>query len=424
MTIDCRVLTFVDLFAGCGGLSLGLEQAGFQPIFVNEIDHDAMETYLRNRDDRFPLLRSRHHLHDIKDLLNDREIRLRGLVNDFRKHYSIDTTQGDLDLLTGGPPCQGFSAIGHRRSYLVDRASIPSNHLFQDMAQVICRLSPKIFLFENVKGLLSAKWTPAGRAGEIWDDVLNTFGEIPGYSVSYALVHARDYGVPQNRPRVILIGLRDDIGFRPNPNLRASGLLPEPLGRAPGIVELLGDLVDPSYSPGMRVTSRYPRSATTAVQKDVRQDPETGKIYRKGDLVSEQIYSVHRPDIVKKFQYMIDNSGEIPLALRTSKFAQRLLPREWGPSGPTITATSLPDDYVHFIQPRILTVREWARLQMFPDWYQFYGKRTTGGLRRAGDPSAGKHERELPKYTQIGNAVPVSMAHAIGQHLRHILEGS
>ena len=118
---------------------------------------------------------------------------------------------------------------------------------------------------------------------------------------------------------------------------------------------------------------------------------------------------------------MIDHGGQIRPEDATKKFAQRVIPARWGPTGPSITATSLPDDYVHFSQPRILTVREWARLQTFPDWYRFAGKRTTGGRRRAGDPSAGDWSRELPKYTQIGNAVPVWLARAVGEHLRGLL---
>ncbi|QNP47047.1 DNA cytosine methyltransferase [Sphingomonas sediminicola] len=89
-----------------------------------------------------------------------------------------------------------------------------------------------------------------------------------------------------------------------------------------------------------------------------------------------------------------------------------------------MTATSLPDDYVHYAQPRSLTVREWARLQTFPDWYRFEGKRTTGGLRRAGNPREGNFDREVPKYTQIGNAVPVRLAERVGEHFRRILEAS
>jgi DNA (cytosine-5)-methyltransferase 1 len=119
---------------------------------------------------------------------------------------------------------------------------------------------------------------------------------------------------------------------------------------------------------------------------------------------------------------MIENGGKIPEEMMTKKFAQRVIPKRWGPGGPNITATSLPDDFVHFSQPRSMTVREWARLQMFPDWYEFSGKRTTGGRRRAGDPSKGDWKRETPKYTQIGNAVPVKLAEEIGNHLKKLIQ--
>ena len=151
---------FVDLFAGCGGLSLGLEKAGFHPIFVNELNKDAMESYLKNRDDIEPRLRlPEFHINDVKKLVTTKG-RIKKLINDIKKEYKIDCQKGELDLVVGGPPCQGFSGIGHRRSYSVDKEQQPSNHLFQDMAWVVSKLRPKIFLFENVKGLLSAKWTP------------------------------------------------------------------------------------------------------------------------------------------------------------------------------------------------------------------------------------------------------------------------
>ena len=107
---------------------------------------------------------------------------------------------------------------------------------------------------------------------------------------------------------------------------------------------------------------------------------------------------------------------------KTKKFSQRVIPKKWKESGPNITATSLPDDYVHFSQPRSLTVREWARLQMFPDWYEFEGIRTTGGARRAGMPDSTADQIETPKYTQIGNAVPVKLASLIGGHLKYFLQ--
>ena len=142
----------------------------------------------------------------------------------------------------------------------------------------------------------------------------------------------------------------------------------------------------------------------------------------KGDPLTEHDYSKHNDKILAKFRAMHANGGMVPSEFQTKKFAQRLLPARWGKEGPTITATSLADDYVHFSQPRVLTVREWARLQMFPDWYQFAGKRTTGGIRRAGNPREGIFDREVPKYTQIGNAVPVGLAKAVGEHLANILE--
>lgn len=137
--------------------------------------------------------------------------------------------------------------------------------------------------------------------------------------------------------------------------------------------------------------------------------------------MTEQEYSHHSEAIVSKYQHMIETGGEIRNEDRTKKFAQRLLPREWPDGLPTITVTTIPDDYIHYQQPRILTVREWARLQMFPDWYQFKGKRTTGGIRRAGNPREKVFDREAPRYTQIGNAVPVRLAEAIGRHFMVIL---
>ena len=96
-----------------------------------------------------------------------------------------------------------------------------------------------------------------------------------------------------------------------------------------------------------------------------------GEVLGQGAILTEQEYSKHSPHIVTKFKHMLENEGEIPEALKTKKFAQRVVPKYWGDNGPSITATSLADDYVYFSQPRTFTVREWARLQMFPDWYQF-----------------------------------------------------
>ena len=423
--MEKKALKVMDLFAGCGGLSLGLEQAGFVPLFVNELNDDARSTYIRNRDERHPwLAETGFHSSDVKQMVLDKRF-VPALEKRFASDFGVQ--HGELDLLVGGPPCQGFSGIGHRRSYSVDKEQLPSNHLFQDMAALIHRLQPRAFLFENVRGLLHSRWTSEGKKGEIWSEVLGTYQKIPGYTVSYSLVLAKDYGVPQNRPRVLMVGIRDDV----KANIQREGKAEDAIARgylpprmhaeqAPDLVDLLGDLVDPDYENG-GATTRYPSPARTKIQKWLRTPMAGGNPLRKGEPVTEHEYSKHNERILAKFRAMHANGGAVPKEFRTKKFAQRLLPAHWGKEGPTITATSLADDYVHFSQPRVLTVREWARLQMFPDWYEFAGKRTTGGIRRAGNPREGIFDREVPKYTQIGNAVPVGLAEAVGRHLAGIL---
>jgi DNA (cytosine-5)-methyltransferase 1 len=411
---------FIDLFAGCGGLSLGLEQAGFFPLFVNELNSDAMETYLKNRDAQFPHLRKRFHANDIKSIVSDKDFFNR-LFSDLSSQFGQQIKVGEIDLVTGGPPCQGFSGIGIRRSYSVDKSQLPSNHLFQDMAYFIHNIRPKIFLFENVEGLLRSRWTKDGIKGEAFRDVLKTFNSLEGYNVKHKLIHAKDYAVPQNRPRVLLIGVRDDLTKSDTSGDDAvlAGFLPPPIGMYPHLIDVLSDLVDPTFEYGGK-TLKYVNTANSKWQKEIRTLPN-GQILKKGSRLTDQEYSKHSPSVRARFQAMIENGGIIPPEMKTKKFAQRLLPERWGNKGPSITACSLADDFVHFAQPRSLTVREWARLQTFPDWYEFAGKRTTGGIRRAGNPRENIFDREVPKYTQIGNAVPPRLGLEVGKHILRIL---
>jgi DNA (cytosine-5)-methyltransferase 1 len=444
-----RLYSIIDLFAGCGGLSLGFENAGFTPVFVSELDRDAIATYLLNRHHRLggqrftenPELRC-NDAHDLDgkrleklaaDLKAIAEV---GFRMDARARPSTGAGS-TLDVIAGGPPCQGYSGAGIRRSYSVDRKEIPSNHLYQRMASVIRQLRPRVFLFENVRGLLNARWTRED-GDLIFPHVRNEFRAIPGYEVRWSLVFAKDYGVPQNRPRVLLVGIRKDIlaassSLAPDADPEdavACGFLPrgEP-GEYPDLQDLLGDLVDRdvagvlrcgSFPKGPFETTAYPLPALEPVQYLLRLGTNGSK--KTDGPLTEQRYSKHKREVVDKFDHMLRSGGEIPEKYRTKKFSQRLLKPRWGNSEPNITATSLPDDYVHFSQPRILTVREWARLQFFPDWYRFAGKRTTGGLRRAGNPREGLFDREVPKYTQIGNAVPVRLAEKVAIHLKRIID--
>jgi len=449
-TSSTQSYSIIDLFAGCGGLSLGFETSGFTPVFVNEINNDALSTYLLNR----------HHslggvpfsenaalrCNDAHELDAKRLARLKADLSAipeiglfFEKPKNPKHGGGStLDVIAGGPPCQGFSGIGHRRSYSVDKEKLPSNLLYARMAEIIRDLRPKIFLFENVRGLLNSKWTKDG-CELIWPDVLAEFKSIEGYEVRWRLIYAKDYGVPQNRPRVLMVGIRKDIlrgnplldpDADPNDAVKCGFLPPSGLVQPPDLIDLLDDLVDPSilpqllsgaYPKGTFASQKYPNKPKTEIQRLMRQP---APFMKKGCHVelTEQEYSKHKPLVVEKFAYMLASNGEIPEHFKTKKFAQRVLPARWDSNGPSITATSLADDYVHYSQPRVLTVREWARVQLFPDWYQFAGKRTTGGIRRAGNPQAGIFDREVPKYTQIGNAVPVGLAALVSAHFRKILD--
>lgn len=288
-----------------------------------------------------------------------------------------------------------------------------------------------MFLFENVRGLLNARWTAEGEKGEIFAAVLAEFETLTEYRIRWDLLHAKDYGVPQNRPRVIMVGIRSDVvpehllfaggrDSRPSSAAVEVGFLPPPQGVPPNLVELLSDLEDPNYR-SRGSMPEYLFKPNTEIQRKLRTTRD-GRLLDKGDRLTEQEYSVHSAEMREKFAHMIDNNGEIPEEFQTKKFAQRVFPRNWDDGGPNLTVTSLPEDYVHYSQPRSPTVREWARIQTFPDWYEFKGPRTTGGRRRAGDPSLGIWDRDVPRYTQIGNAVPVMLAEKIGKHLAEILQ--
>ena len=146
-------LTSIDLFAGCGGLSLGLEQAGFETIFVNELNPDAMDSFLINRQDNPYLKDPANRLYDLVELTQDPEAlqRLRK-----RLHQEF----GDIDIVSGGPPCQGYSGIGHRSTFKelnTRKEAIPTNHLYKEMVKFVQEIAPRAFIFENVRGLLSAR---------------------------------------------------------------------------------------------------------------------------------------------------------------------------------------------------------------------------------------------------------------------------
>jgi DNA (cytosine-5)-methyltransferase 1 len=413
MTGNRHQPVFVDLFAGCGGLSLGLEQAGWKPLAFTEINDDAAASYLKNRE----ACRPQHFATSAALLLQASKF----------KH---------VDLVCGGPPCQGFSFRGQRRTQHVRRDSVPANTLYEEMIAVIARIEPKMFMFENVYGMVRSRWNAASRRTvfeTIYDDFVAKLER--DYVISADVLRSCDYRVPQLRRRVFLVGISRELRqiedrrqhLDPFDNrflARALALLPQPVDPVPfaypGLdpVDVIGDLVDPAYAAdpsSVKETLTYPHEAFASFQEEMRTVHGKG-ILRRGEVLRDHEYSRHRPETRQKYSALIKNKGTLPPRFQTKKFKLTLLPRVWPERVPSITITSLADDFVHFEQARTLTVRECARFQTFPDAYEFAGTRTTGGARRAGRPSQGIWDRDLPKYTQIANAVPVRLAEELGKH--------
>ncbi|MFO1325427.1 MAG: DNA cytosine methyltransferase [Burkholderiales bacterium] len=414
--------TFIDLFAGCGGLSLGLAQAGLTGLFAVEKSRDAFATFEANLLDgpenirfQWPVWLERQ-AHEIRKLLTSRRKQLKAMA-------------GKIDVVAGGPPCQGFSFAGRRRK------NDARNTLFRKYVDLVALLRPRVVIIENVPGMRVAHGTgPArgaasskSRAVSYYDRLLKRLGDL-GYEADGKLFVSADFGVPQLRPRLVIIGLRRDVAAR-IPNAihqtfelveasRKSMLVDLGIHSHVTAEEAISDLEaetqetvqcpDPPY-PGRYQMVRYARPRT-AYQELMHRGMATD-----ANMDSMRL-AQHRPYVRKRYEHILKNCRK-GVGLSDLDRAElgitkhRICPMK--PNEPSPTLTTLPDDLLHYSEPRILTVRETARLQSFPDWFVFRGQYTTGGTRR---------RTECPRYTQVANAVPPLMAKAIGAGVVCLLE--
>lgn len=365
-----KTYKLIDIFAGCGGLSLGLEQAGFTPIFANEIMPEYFETYKRNHN----LKESQYFVGDIKELNQNIDNDLEGF--------------GNVDLVCGGPPCQGFSMANRQR--IIDD---PRNQLYKEYLTFLPKVQPRFFVMENVRGMKN-KWD------EIKEDMQKY---LPSYVFDCDLLYAEDYGVPQHRERFIVIGNR--VGVDPKlifdaiaEQKRPSFVLRDALVGLPA----LGNKAQKGKSNIEDAVSGLTEMDFTYAEDDfyhfINGDRKITKLYNHKNRYNN-------PRDIEIFARLPQGANSLhesiadimPYASRNDIFKDKYYKLQEDCICKTITSHMKFDCnmYIHPWQPRGLSPREAARLQTFPDDYIVYGSQNSW-------------------YAQVGNAVPVKLAQVIG----------
>lgn len=350
----------MDLFAGVGGLSYGFSKIPeFRIVAANEIDRDIARAYSLNHRDVKMINR------DINELT---EACLRDILGDTR-----------IDIVVGGPPCQSYSTLGKRR--LDDRAN-----LFLEYKRVLGILQPRAFVFENVTGILSMN------KKALFKEVQREFSEL-GYQLKYQVLNAVDYGVPQQRERVILVGFRGENRFEyPTPTHGE--------GRKPYVTlrDALGDL--PVLRSG-QTGANYDRAADNEFLRWVRANA--------GEKLTEHSAPKNGKHLIRIMETLQDGQGkdDLPEEIRPgSGYGNTYAKLWWDRPSTTITrnfACPSSSRCIHPRDSRAMSIREGARLQSFPDDYLFYG-------------SSGK------KRLEIGNAVPPLLSMAIAEKMLEAMQ--
>ena len=441
----------IDLFCGAGGCSEGLIQAGFDILFSSDIS-DMVEVTYRHRHEQLGLIQGVNtwfELSDIRDLTGD-IIRDRIAKLEIFKGREVP----EIDLMIGGPSCQGFSRAGRRDK------SDPRNMLFGEYVRVINEIRPKYIVLENVEGFMDMQFMgykgldlpdspgPVYPDGSVTPFLLRQELDRIGYhTLEPRILNAADYGVPQRRNRVIFIGYRDGQAI---PQYPAPLLKPE---QHLTLLDAIGDLIIDQdiknnvndHLTAYQIASRHGRTP------DVNGNPiqHLGKMtcteLSKITPIVEERFSLFEPgesgaNLKKRvLQLGIDITGKKALiklcmdefnmtekkviklfkdAKATVEQVEVLLTKKnirqrWRGDQPSATIVSIPDDYISPWENRTFSVREMARCQSFDDSFEFLGKRTTGGLRR---------RVEVPQYTQVGNAVPPLLAKAVAEEIKACLE--
>lgn len=373
-----KIYKIVDLFAGCGGLSCGLEQAGFTPWFVNEIIETFCNTYKRNHN----LDDSHYFVGDINELNEN--------LDDYKEYLK------DITLVCGGPPCQGFS-MANRQRILDD----PRNQLYKAYLYFLSQVRPKFFIMENVKGM-------SKKIEEIKDDFTGYLGVE--YQFDYRLLKAQDFGVPQNRERFIMIGNRVGV----NPNDIFEEIYKQ--GRSPFVLK---DVLEglPHLESRKRIGKNEENERSGFTEREFVY-PET-EFYHfiNGNRHIDKLYNhknrYNNPRDIEIYRRLPQGANSLhdsiadimPYSRRNNIFKDKYFKLDENQICKTITSHMKFDCnmYIHPWEARGLSPREAARIQTFPDDYVLTGAQNLW-------------------YAQVGNAVPVKLAKAIGVGIMKFIE--
>jgi DNA (cytosine-5)-methyltransferase 1 len=374
-------MKIIDLFSGCGGMSLGFELAGFSPVVASEIDEWAGDTFEKNHP-HTKLLRG-----DIRD------------IKDWSALVPI-AIQSSVDGIVGGPPCQGFSLSGNR-----DRHD-PRNSLFMDFLRCVKHFRPKFFVMENVKGLLSMKTADGSSVIEI---ILDEFSKA-GYKTSYSILNSAWFGAPQLRERVFIIGVAEKYPFNeslifPQPEFQFDDYVTVEMATSdlPPIESGEGSERQEYHTPPQNDYQIWVRQKSTGVFNHVAMRHtdrliERFKVINAGQSVA---------DVSEEHSALKRGNPKIKSGKVFGQNNMRVFPNLPSPT----VAASFQSNFIHPHLHRNFTAREGARLQSFPDHYIFMGRRTTMSW-----------EKSLSQYQQIGNAVPPLLAKAIAANISQYFE--
>ena len=318
----------ISLFSGGGGLDLGAHFAGFKSTLVSDIVPACTETIKHN------LPHVNVYNDDAMDLTPDKVRQLSGIQN-------------DIDLIIAGPPCQSFSIMGKRQSLNDPRGKLTIKYF-----ELIAGLKPKAFVFENVSGLMTVN------RGKDFENLLSFIRRTTGYSVFREVLNAVNYGIPQYRERLVIVGFRPDIDC--------------------------GNF-------------KYPTKPTGCFVNGLPEKVPSSMAFEMVDGLPNQKPRIHTDAVAERF-LTVPHGGR-----DKGSYCDRIDPDL--PSGTVLVGSSMGGarPHIHPDLPRVLTVREAARLQSFPDWYEFCGTSTA-------------------QYRQVGNAVPPLMAYEILSNIRKVLE--